>query len=79
MAVRWGFAELVLILVLCVADGVRIPVAARPAVELAVLVLMITAAVLFALDHHRHCRDGLDHRSAFPPRTPTPSRRPYAS
>ncbi|WP_053695223.1 hypothetical protein [Streptomyces sp. NRRL F-5755] len=67
-AVRWGFAALLpveLVLVLCVAGGVRIPSDARLAVELAVLVLMITAAVLLALDHRRHRRDGLDHRPAF--------------
>ncbi|WP_260476247.1 hypothetical protein [Streptomyces sp. WAC 06783] len=64
---RWGFAALLpleLVLVLCVAGGVRIPAAAWPAVELAVPVLMITAAVLLALDYGRHRRDGLDHRSA---------------
>ncbi|MFH8749693.1 hypothetical protein ACH4GK_25990 [Streptomyces rimosus] len=66
--VRWGFAALLpleLVLVLWAAGGVRIPAAARSAVELAVLVLMITATVLLALDHRRHRRDGLDHRSAF--------------
>ncbi|MFH8597371.1 hypothetical protein [Streptomyces rimosus] len=72
---HWGFAALLpleLVLVLCVAGGVRIPAVARspgrpvarPALELAVPVLMITATVLLAPDHRRHRRDGLDHRSA---------------
>nr|WP_244409915.1 hypothetical protein [Streptomyces albofaciens] len=67
-AVRWGFAALLpleLVLVLCVAGGVRMPPAVRAAVESAVLVLTIAATVLLALDHHRHRRGGLDHRSAF--------------
>lgn len=67
-AVRWSFAALVpgeLVLVLCVADGVRIAPAARLAVELAALALMAAATALLSADHRRHRRAGLDRRSAF--------------
>jgi hypothetical protein len=67
-AVRWSFAALVpgeLVLVLCVAGGVRIAPAARLAVELAVLALMAAATALTCLDYRRHRRDGLDRRPAF--------------
>ncbi|QXE39311.1 hypothetical protein KQY30_21720 [Streptomyces sp. GMY02] len=65
--VRWSFAALVpgeLVLVLCVAGGVRIAPAVLLAVELAVLALMAAAAVLITLDHRRHRRDGLGSRPA---------------
>ncbi|MEU7188227.1 hypothetical protein [Streptomyces sp. NPDC045369] len=67
-AVRRSFAALVpgeLILVLCVAGGVRIAPAVRLATELAVLTLAAAAAALIALDHRRHRRAGLGHRAAF--------------
>lgn len=67
-AVRWSFAALVpgeLVLVLCVAGGVRIAPGARLGVELAVLALMAAATALLLLDHRRHRREGLDRRPAF--------------
>ncbi|MEU1300643.1 hypothetical protein [Streptomyces shenzhenensis] len=66
--VRWSFAVLVpgeLVLVLCLAGGVRIPAAVRPALESAALALVAAAITLFCLDHRRHRRDGLDRRAAF--------------
>ncbi|MEV5597157.1 hypothetical protein [Streptomyces sp. NPDC052496] len=66
--VRRSVAALVpgeLILVLCVAGGVRIPPAVRLVTELAMLALVAAAATLVLLDHRRHRRDGLDRRSAF--------------
>ncbi|MEU6609259.1 hypothetical protein ABZ922_30100 [Streptomyces shenzhenensis] len=66
--VRWSFATLVpgeLVLVLCLAGGVRIPAAVRLALELAALTLVAAAITLFCLDHRRHRRDGLDRRAAF--------------
>ncbi|MGI5441092.1 hypothetical protein ACQEV4_28055 [Streptomyces shenzhenensis] len=66
--VRWSFAVLVpgeLVLVLCLAGGVRIPVAVRPALESAALALVAAAITLFCLDRRRHRRDGLDRRAAF--------------
>ncbi|MFB1045465.1 hypothetical protein [Streptomyces chrestomyceticus] len=67
-AVRWSCAALVpgeLILVLCVAGGVRIAPAVRLATEPAMLTLAAAAAVLIAVDHRRHGRAGLGHRAAF--------------
>ncbi|RMB85236.1 hypothetical protein [Streptomyces shenzhenensis] len=66
--VRWSFAALVpgeLVLVLCLAGGVRIPAGVRPALESAVLTLVAAAITLFCLDRRRHRRDGLDRRAAF--------------
>ncbi|MFG3365929.1 hypothetical protein ACGF0K_13205 [Streptomyces sp. NPDC048156] len=66
--VRWSFAAFVpgeLALVLCVAGGVRPPLAARTAVELAALALMTATAFLLRLDWRRHRRSGLDRRGAF--------------
>ncbi|MFK8844099.1 hypothetical protein [Streptomyces sp. Ac-502] len=65
---RWSFAALVpgeLVLVLCVAGGVRIVPAVRLATELAVLTLAAAAAALICLDHRRHRRSGLGRRAAF--------------
>ncbi|MBC2907515.1 hypothetical protein [Streptomyces cupreus] len=66
-AVRWSFAALLpgeLVLVLCLAGGVAIPSAARLAMELAVLAVMIAASALLTLDYRRHRRDGLDRHPA---------------
>ncbi|MGP3973359.1 hypothetical protein ACTWQF_04825 [Streptomyces sp. 8N114] len=66
-AVRWSFGGLVpgeLVLMLCIAGGVRIAPAARVAVELAVLAVAVAAGVLLALDYRRHRSDGLGRRPA---------------
>ncbi|MEU7633691.1 hypothetical protein AB0C34_27560 [Nocardia sp. NPDC049220] len=65
--VRWAFAAVIpgeLILVVCLAAGIRIAPPARAAVELAVFAVMVAAAVLLTLDSHRHRRDGLTWRDA---------------
>ncbi|MEV5545915.1 hypothetical protein AB0L35_07200 [Streptomyces sp. NPDC052309] len=67
-AVRWSFAALVpgeLVVVLCVAGGVRIAPGARSATELILLALAAAAALLLFLDHRRHRRDGLAPWPAF--------------
>ncbi|MER6528907.1 hypothetical protein [Streptomyces sp. NPDC001508] len=67
-AVRWGFATLApceVVIVLCVAGGVRVAPAVWLAAELAVLVLMAGATALVVLDYRRHRRTGLHRRSAF--------------
>ncbi|GCD40978.1 hypothetical protein GKJPGBOP_00631 [Streptomyces paromomycinus] len=67
-AVRWSCAALVpgeLVLVLCVAGGVRIAPAVRSATEPAMITLAAAAAALIALDHRRHRRAGLGRRAAF--------------
>ncbi|MFE7979435.1 hypothetical protein [Streptomyces shenzhenensis] len=66
--VRRSFAALVpgeLVLVLCLAGGVRIPAAVLLALEPVALALVAAAITLFCLDHRRHRRDGLDRRAAF--------------
>ncbi|MGV9451681.1 hypothetical protein [Streptomyces sp. NPDC003635] len=65
--VRFSLAALLpaeLVLVLCLAGGVVIAPAARLAVELAVLAVVIAAGTLLALDYRRHRGDGLDGRAA---------------
>ncbi|MGI5349426.1 hypothetical protein ACQEU8_14670 [Streptomyces sp. CA-250714] len=66
-AVRWSLGAMLpgeLVLILCLAGGVRIPPPVRLAVELAVLAAAVAAGLLLALDHLRHRRDGLDRRAA---------------
>lgn len=58
-AVRWAFAALVpaeLLLVLCVAGGVRPAPAVRLATESAVLALAAASTTVISLDHRRHRR-----------------------
>ncbi|MEU7134930.1 hypothetical protein [Streptomyces sp. NPDC046261] len=66
-AVRWSLAVLApgeLVLMLCLASGIRVTPAARTALELAVLTVMVAATTLLALDYHRHRLDGLPRRPA---------------
>ncbi|MCT2588820.1 hypothetical protein LHJ74_02520 [Streptomyces sp. N2-109] len=66
-AVRWSFAAVVpgeLVLVVCLVSGAGMAPAARIAVELAVLVVMVASATLLALDCHHHRRGGMGWRQA---------------
>lgn len=67
MFVRWSCLTLVpaeLGLMLCLASGVTIPLVARRAVEVSVLVVAVTTAVVLAADYRRHRRSGLERRPA---------------
>jgi hypothetical protein len=62
-AVRWAAVACVpgeIVLVLCVAGGVRVPPAFVAALELAVGAFVAAAAVVLRLDYRRHLRDGGD-------------------
>ena len=66
-AVRWSFVAVLpgeLVLLLCLASGVRIAPAARVAVELLALGILVASVALLALECHRHRSAGLDWRAA---------------
>ncbi|MGY1942827.1 hypothetical protein [Nocardia asiatica] len=66
-AVRWSCAAVVpgeLALVICLVSGVRIAPLARTVVELAMFAVTPAAAVLLALDYHRHRRGARTRRQA---------------
>lgn len=65
--VRWALASLVpgeLVLVLCLASGVRIPEPVKLAVEVAVLLVTAALVTLLAADYRRHRGAGLAPRAA---------------
>ncbi|NSC25438.1 hypothetical protein FM076_31525 [Streptomyces albus subsp. chlorinus] len=61
-----AFALCELVVILCVAGGVRPAAGVRRAVELGCLAFVAAATTLLLLDLGRHLREGLPWRSAFP-------------